>query len=390
MGLQMRGRFLPDLMAFDNDSEETEVMLSQADSSDGSDFPGYSSSTASHSRAQSYSSGGGPQEFSARGTDTPPEEGFEGLETVEGVAHFLQTYCSPSSLMHAQRMIAHFNDAYELGTMSLPDEFRIEAWRGTVKRIARTLGDSLLETNQGLAKLCRVNMERTQQVHLASETWVLAHLHDKLVDGLAGMVAAREADVKSMLAKLDKLPTSVLGVTEEYEDAVLGDAVLQFQSLPLARSPLEKALCLKKTVTCMLEGISRTKRASARDDFVPCTDDLLSLMLLMLTKAKIPRLLAQAMYIEHFLNLHLDDGLTGELGYHLTNLLAACAYLQTDQCKRVSERAAPLTISPGLQEPSRHEAGWGFNESPMSPDDTPPHPVKARRRLGFRRKSFAK
>lgn len=121
MGLQMRGRFLPDLVAFDNDSEETEVMLSQADSSDGS---GYSSSTASHSRAQSYSSGGGPPECSARGMDTPPEEGFEGLETVEGVAHFLQAHCSPSSLMHAQRMIAHFNDAYELGTASLPDEVR--------------------------------------------------------------------------------------------------------------------------------------------------------------------------------------------------------------------------------------------------------------------------
>lgn len=43
------------------------------------------------------------------------------------------------------------------------------------------------------------------QVHLATETWVLAHLHDKLVDGLAGMVAAREAEVKSMLAKLDKV-----------------------------------------------------------------------------------------------------------------------------------------------------------------------------------------
>lgn len=39
----------------------------------------------------------------------------------------------------------------------------------------------------------------------------------------------------------------------------------------------------------MLDGISRTKRASARDDFVPCTDDLLSLMLLMLTKAKVRR-----------------------------------------------------------------------------------------------------
>jgi hypothetical protein len=30
--------------------------------------------------------------------------------------------------------------------------------------------------------------------------------------------------------------------------------------------------------------------------------------------SQVPRLLAQAMFIEHFLNLHLDDGLTGELG----------------------------------------------------------------------------
>lgn len=75
--------------------------------------------------------------------------------------------------------------------------------------------------------------------------------------------------------------------------------------------------------------------------------------------------------------------------YHLTNLLAACAYLQTDQCKKVSERAAPLTISPGLEEPSCLEAEWGLsNGSPASSEETPPRTVKARRRLGLRRKSF--
>lgn len=123
-------RLLPDLMAFDDDSEEA-VMLSRTDSSDGSEFQGYSSSSASipsHSRAQSSSSGGGPHEFSARGSESSEElvseQQWEGLDSLEGVAHFLHAQCSPSSLAHAQRMIAHFNDAFELGTASLPDEVR--------------------------------------------------------------------------------------------------------------------------------------------------------------------------------------------------------------------------------------------------------------------------
>jgi hypothetical protein len=43
------------------------------------------------------------------------------------------------------------------------------------------------------------------QVHLAVETWVLAHVHDKILEGLAAMASAREAKITFMLSELEKV-----------------------------------------------------------------------------------------------------------------------------------------------------------------------------------------
>lgn len=37
------------------------------------------------------------------------------------------------------------------------------------------------------------------------ETWVLAHVHDKILEGLAAMASAREAKITFMLSKLEKV-----------------------------------------------------------------------------------------------------------------------------------------------------------------------------------------
>jgi hypothetical protein len=75
--------------------------------------------------------------------------------------------------------------------------------------------------------------------------------------------------------------------------------------------------------------------------------------------------------------------------YHLTNFLAACAYLQSEQSKTVSGGAGPQVLDSKPEAESRLETEWAFFEgSPASSNVPPSYPASARRRMGLRRKAF--
>jgi hypothetical protein len=55
-------------------------------------------------------------------------------------------------------------------------------------------------------------------------------------------------------------------------------------------------------------------RANSADDLLPCADDLLSLMVLLLTRASVHYLSANATFMDHFLSLQTPFQHKGELG----------------------------------------------------------------------------
>jgi len=57
-----------------------------------------------------------------------------------------------------------------------------------------------------------------------------------------------------------------------------------------------------------------TGRAKSADDLLPCADDLLSLMVLLLTRASVHYLSANATFMDHFLSLQTPFQHKGELG----------------------------------------------------------------------------
>jgi hypothetical protein len=59
----------------------------------------------------------------------------------------------------------------------------------------------------------------------------------------------------------------------------------------------------------------REKRSA--DDLLPCADDLLSLMVLLLTRASVHYLSANATFMDHFLSLQTPFQHKGELGCEL-------------------------------------------------------------------------
>lgn len=286
------------------------------------------------------------------------------LETLQGCTDFLRSSCSNfHALEHAALMVDHFKGSYQMGDSSLPDELRLEAWKGTTRRIVKSLVDQIVASNSSMES-CISNDDPMNQLWSASEVWVFGAVHDKIMGACKQMFAINDASLDNILAKLQTVDPSVLGVRAEFENFVLGEAIEQFRTLNRLRTPLEKAMCLRKTVKCIINGIqslikSFTGALKDTEGLLPCTDDLLSFMLLLMARAKVKNLHANACFMENFLNLQKDTN-GGELMYHITNFVAACSYLQSsaiqDIVANISEAPSKNVIQMSQMSYSADEA----------------------------------
>lgn len=291
------------------------------------------------------------------------------LDTLQGCTDFLRSnYHHAHALENAKLMVDYFKGCYQMGDSSLSDEFRLEAWKGTMRRIVKALVDQLVTSNPSLES-CMVNEEKMDQLWLACETWILGAVHDKIMGACKQMFALKDKVLDETLARLQKVDPLALGVRGEFENFVLGDALYQFKQINRFKTPLEKATCLRKTVNSILQGIQSVVKSSttAYQDIgvLPCTDDLLSFMVLLMVRAKVQNLQANASYMENFMYINKEDGDKGELGFHMTNFVAACNYLQSKEIKDIVIQAPPksgrVSCSSGLPASAVHDVNVNIN-----------------------------
>lgn len=295
---------------------------------------------------------------------------WDDLETLRGCADFLRSSClNFLALKHAASMVDHFKGSYQMGDSSLPDELRLEAWKGTARRIVKSLVDEILSSNLSMES-CFRNEDHMDQLWLAGEVWVLGAVHDKIMGACKQMFAIKDASLDEILMKLQKVDPSTLGVRAEFEIFVLGEALEQFRELNRLRTPYEKALCLQKTVKCIIDGIQKlikscTGALKDTEGLLPCTDDLLSFMLLLMARAKVKNLHANACYMENFINLQKDTN-RGELVYHITNFVAACDYLHSSAIQELVANfpgSSENDVSSGNQIQNSADESWSRSPS---------------------------
>ena len=68
---------------------------------------------------------------------------------------------------------------------------------------------------------------------------------------------------------------------------------------------------------------------------MPCADDVLSLMVVLLARARVKHLVAAAVYMDTFLCMTEATSHKGELGYALANFMAACEYVRSKDVARL-------------------------------------------------------
>ncbi|KAK3265711.1 hypothetical protein CYMTET_25630 [Cymbomonas tetramitiformis] len=103
------------------------------------------------------------------------------------------------------------------------------------------------------------------------------------------------------------------------------------------------------------DGSDSDNEPMSEEAALPCADDLLSLVVLLITRANVHHLVANATYMDNFLSLRVPFSHKGELGYVLANFMAAVEYIKSDDLlERMREAGAPdpAPRERGLAKPS--------------------------------------
>lgn len=131
-------------------------------------------------------------------------------------------------------MVDHFKSSYQTGAQSLPDEFRIKAWKKILRQIVNTVVNRLEESNSKLEFPCVRNDDNMNQLQSACETWVLGLVYDKIMGACKQIFSWSDKFLDANLAHLDKVDLIVLRVQSEFKEFVLDEALLQFRMINLS------------------------------------------------------------------------------------------------------------------------------------------------------------
>jgi len=303
----------------------------------------------------------------------------QGLDTAAGYWSVLSG--APRSrvvLTMLDELAGKFNRHYDLfaGGPAVPVPRRLEAWRTELAAICAVVAAEFLELG-GAFRSARWHAPHRDALQLAVESVVLATVHEKLMGGVQRLCERADEAMAEALARLARLPPSLLGVRREWADAAVdAEALRRFRQLPQLVMPYEKVLCVRDTLRKLVENVQalrqprRRRRSGGGANFsgasaasgeggfdddanaaateaqqqqerarssmpMPCADDVLSLMVVLLARARVKHLVAAAVYMDTFLCMTEATSHKGELGYALANFMAACEYVRSKDVARL-------------------------------------------------------
>ena len=185
----------------------------------------------------------------------------------------------------------------------------------------------------------------------AVEGYVTGGIQGKVFHGVKETYASDDAEAERALAAIESLPPGALGLHPSHLNAVDSFAVGTIRGLANASCPRHMATAVCDVVRHLAANCARLRswreeeeRSGASlgagaswDDVAdgdepapaPSTDDLLSLLVVLVAKARLRHPVSLAMYMDSFHAL-IGSQHVGEIGYALANFYGAVQYARSE------------------------------------------------------------
>ncbi|XP_041456821.1 ankyrin repeat domain-containing protein 27-like [Lytechinus variegatus] len=204
--------------------------------------------------------------------------------------------------------------------------------QGYLKDVATKLRRMCEEHKQMFAEANRyIKLQsdgRLEEVlNVAVESYVMGSVHAKVFKAISSEKTPEDVHISDKLHQLQGITGEQLGVAEEF-CCPLPAAVVELARLDGINTPHEKLTCLHST----LENITEEVNIHLRENLAPgqspqclTSDDLLPLLVLVISQAKCRHLASNLYYLENF---HWASSKHDNLGYALVTFTAAMEYIK--------------------------------------------------------------
>jgi len=275
---------------------------------------------------------------------------WEAAAAADGPAQLLSLLCSAPRCAGCAALLGELAGQWNRGFQLFPGSplaavavpARLECWRTELAALAGVVVAELLEAG-GAYRSCRWHAPHADALQLAVENCLLHAVHPKLSAGMQGLCERADEAMGEALERLQRLPPHLLGVRSEWAQAALEPELLRrFRQLPLLTTPHQQCCCVRDTLKALVDNVQALRpppgaqgEAQPPPMPMPCADDVLSLMVLLLARARVRNLVAACVYMDTFLCMTEATSHKGELGYALANFLAACEYARSRDVARL-------------------------------------------------------
>ena len=277
-----------------------------------------------------------------------------------------------------------FNFEYDIPP-GMSAEERLMAWRGAAGNLCRGFLRALLACG-GRFDSCATTPKHRESLLNAVEGYVMGSVQAKVLDGISRTFADDDAAFEVTLARVERLPPEALGLKQSHLAAVDQHATASLRSVSRLSCPRHMATAVCDVMRHLAQNCARLRtwaeeeraerrrrkreaaaaveaeargsesgaapgskdaqsgtRANGSDDeeespdSVPGTDDLLSLLVVLVARARPTRAVSLAAYMDGFHAL-VGAGHKGELGFALANFLGAVQYVRSEQMREMLAR----------------------------------------------------
>lgn len=246
--------------------------------------------------------------------------------------------------------VFRFNFRYVSSNDSTPEE-RLGAWRRDGSDLCRATLHALVSCGGRFGSCVGTPSHRESLVN-AVEGYVTGGIQGKVFHGVKETYASDDAEAERALAAIESLPPGALGLHPSHLNAVDSFAVGTIRGLANASCPRHMATAVCDVVRHLAANCARLRSwreeeersgaslgagAANGDDVAdgdepapaPSTDDLLSLLVVLVAKARLRHPVSLAMYMDSFHAL-IGSQHVGEIGYALANFYGAVQYARSE------------------------------------------------------------
>lgn len=225
-------------------------------------------------------------------------------------------------LLNLDKSIQQFNHNYLMvkGYLQAAAEKLKKIWQENVEAVIKANKYVSLQSDSRLK----------DALALATESYLMGGVHRKVMKAVLDECQERDRLLATKAGQLQGITGKQLGIKDDFI-CPLTSSVVELARLDGIICPHEKLCCLKST----LESISEEVTEHLKADLVPgftlqclTTEDLIPLLVLVISRAKCYHLASNLLYIEYF---HWVSSKSDNLGYSLVTFKAAIEYmLETD------------------------------------------------------------